>query len=170
MPGFNYDSSIADLIDKELKKFNDEDMLWIYDKLLIFVDKNQYSFHSETDSLLIGKQINFKFDDFNNIKEITKKIKSRLEKIGEIEEVEYFFKRIQNFNNFDKELFTFLKTNKRLCNFAINFIENNSLENRNNLPEFKFIENNYLYTIYQFTFNEINFNKDSINEDRKSVV
>ncbi|MCX5469564.1 hypothetical protein [Acinetobacter nematophilus] len=164
MPGFNYDSSIADLIDKELKKFNDEDMLWIYDKLLIFVDKNQYSFHSETDSLLIGKQINFKFDDFNNIKEITKKIKSRLEKIGEIEEVEYFFKRIQKFNNFDKELFSFLKTNKRLCNFAINFIENNSLENRNNLPEFKFIENNYLYTIYQFTFNEINFNKDSINK------
>ncbi|MDP6002968.1 hypothetical protein QKL74_16890, partial [Acinetobacter bereziniae] len=71
MPGFNYDSSIADLIDKELKKFNDEDMLWIYDKLLIFVDKNQYSFHSETDSLLIRKQINFKLDDFNNIKEIT---------------------------------------------------------------------------------------------------
>uniref|UniRef100_UPI001C078941 hypothetical protein n=1 Tax=Acinetobacter bereziniae TaxID=106648 RepID=UPI001C078941 len=164
MPGFNYDSSIADLIDKELKKFNDEDMLWIYDELLIFVDKNNYSFHSETDSLLIGKQINFKFDDFNNIKEITNKIKSRLEKIREIEEVEYFFKRIQNFNNFDKELFSFLKTNKRLCNFAINFIENNSLENRNNLPEFKFIENNYLYTIYQFTFNEINFNKDSINE------
>lgn len=158
MPGFDYDVSIIDFIDKELKKYSDEDMLWICDKVLKFLRDPENFYNLEIESKLLGEDIDIKFDDFKNFKDVKNKIKISLENINEKKDIEYFFNKIRQHNNFNIEIFSFLKNNNRLCHFLINFIENNNSEEK----KFKFEEDPYFYINYQFTFNKKNFNKKNI--------
>ncbi|MFW2104866.1 hypothetical protein [Acinetobacter guillouiae] len=167
MPGFDYDVSISDFIDKELKKYSDEDMFWIYDKVLKFLRNPEEFYNLEIksklsadfiDTKLLGEYIDIKFDDFKNIKDVKNNIKISLEETKEKKEIEYFFKKINQYNNFNIEIFSFLKNNNRLCHFLINFIENNNSEEK----KFIFEEDPYFYINYKFTFNKINFNKNKI--------
>lgn len=154
MSGSNVESSIPDLIDEKLKKYDDEDMIWIYNEVLKLSEKSEIS---------RGIRFNLReLKDLKNIGEIKSKIKRNLERIDNIDKLEDFFQKIRKLNNHtvSKNHFIFLKGDERLCYFAVNYLQKKFSE-----TEFEHYFNNpYLYIIYHFTIRDKRYHISDINK------
>ena len=161
MPGFdNIDNPIETFVTNELKKYSDEDMIWIYDEAikLHIRPEDSYTGRRRAKRKCVNNQSQMNFneiEEFKDINEIRIRIKRELEKINELDLLKNFFQKIKTSNNFlkNKNDFLFLRENERLCHFAINFIENTKLGNNRRL-NFHYFENPYIYLVYHFTFNQ----------------
>jgi hypothetical protein len=157
MSGFNVESSIPDIIDEKLKKYDDEDMIWIYNEVLKLPERIDNSSRRHSNGQRRNDRQNLSFRDiekYKSIDGIKNRIKIKLKEINDREILEYFFIETEKRNDLidKKNNFTFLKQNKRICSFAVNYL-NNKDNRRESDCYFEYTENSYFYIIYHFTFN-----------------
>lgn len=162
MSGFNVESSIPDLIDEKLKKYDDEDMIWIYNEALKLAEGTDLSSRRDSNRRRGYDRQNLSFRDieeYKSIDGIKNRIKIKLKEINDRKILESFFIETEKRNDLidKKNNFTFLKKNKRICSFAVNYL-NNKENRRESDCYFKYTENPYLYIIYHFTFNRTESN------------
>lgn len=124
MSGFNVESSIPDLIDQKLKKYDDEDMIWIYNEVLKLPERIDYLSRRHSNGQRRNDRQNLSFRDiekYKSIDGIKNRIKNKLNLIDDINDLESIFKNIdetkKSINNID--IFIFLKEDTRLCSFAL---------------------------------------------------
>lgn len=106
MPRFE---TLEDKIKKELKKYHDEDMFWIYDIILRTNSNNKYKI----------KQIDIEnLENFSQLREI---IIDELKKIKSENKIEYCFDAIKKTEIFfiKKEILNHFKKDLRLCLFTL---------------------------------------------------
>lgn len=114
MPGFGL---LEEKIRKELKKYSDEDMMWIYEEVLDSIsDFRGYN-------CLQFKDI----ENFTQISEVRDFVIKKISREIELNEnnLEKIFENIKNAkNNFlNNEIFTQYKKDLRLCLFSINYFD-----------------------------------------------
>lgn len=159
MSGFKVESSIPDLIDEKLKKYDDEDMIWIYNEVLKHAEGTDLSSRRDSNRRRGYDRQNLSFRDieeYKSIDGIKDSIKTKLKEINDREILESFFKNIdetkKSINNID--IFIFLKEDTRLCSFALNFINNDQINRRRSESTFQYFQNPYFYLIYQLTIDK----------------
>lgn len=162
MSGFNVESSIPDIIDEKLKKYDDEDMIWIYNEVLKLTERIDYSSRRHSNRRRRNDRQNLSFRDIEEHKSIDgikNRIKIKLKEINDREILESFFIETEKINELinNKDHFSFLKNNKRLCYFAVNYLK--KIDHRRESEFYlEHLENPYLYIIYHFTFNRTESN------------
>ncbi|WP_151752349.1 hypothetical protein, partial [Acinetobacter bereziniae] len=152
MSGFNVESSIPDLIDEKLKKYDDEDMIWIYNEVLKLAEGTDLSSRRNSNRRRGYDRQNLSFRDIEEYKSIDRikdSIKIKLKEINDRKILESFFIETEKRNDLidKKNNFTFFKKNKRICSFAVNYL-NNKENRRESGCYFEYTKNPYLYIIY----------------------
>lgn len=161
MPGFD---KLEDKIRKELKNYSDEDMLWIYDKVMDIV--SDYPGYNS-----------LQFKDIENLTKILevrdlviKKLLKELELSKENQE--YFLEKIKKikYNLLNNELFSQYKKDFRLCLFSINYLQYKICETSILLTDgylFKLTTQETIYIKLIFFLYKNNIKKEDIEESIK---
>lgn len=162
MPGFDDSRSIRELPPFEaVKKYDDEEIIWIYNEVLHL--NRMYSQTTNRRRELKKDNIQMedikKFKSFEEIRHEIIKMIIDLNHNNNEEIINRFFKEINRDEilNRDKQFFSFLKDEKRLCFFMVNSIENSF---RSSNSHFIYYENPYIYIVHYFSNIGINTNFD----------
>ncbi len=138
MPNFEEDLPVKILIEDELKNYTDEDMLWLYDEVILF--------KKELD--LDQKIIRLNFNDFTKESYVKNHITNLLSKSKNEKSLLDLFEKFKIRKKKHEEKYLHLKKNQRFCLLLINYLHNIDL----NEKKYKYNQNYFKYAIYNILY------------------
>jgi len=138
MPSFEEDLSVKILIEDELKNYTDEDMLWLYDEVILF--------KKELDLDL--RIIRLSFNDFTKGSYVKNHITNLLSKFKNKESLLDLFEKFKKRKKSHEEDFLYLKENQRFCLLLANYLYNTNPDR----TTYEYNENYLIYVIFNLIY------------------
>ena len=147
MPNFEEDLSVDILINDELKKYTDEDMLWLYDEVgSLKINLNPFEL------------INLTFPSFDYLTDVNCIKNDILNFLLDLDDKELLldlFNRFKTRKKKHEEDYSHLKQDQRFCLLLINYLQNINL----NKKKFEYNQNYFKYAIYNILYRKDTKNK-----------